>query len=241
VTSSINYAPFSDEQLKQLLSYLEESVKGKTQSSVHQSDVKNEHQILVAYYVSQINAGGTNDDECKEIPGSIEEKVLREFCSARLPVHMCPTRYIALNKFPTLPNGKLSYKMLPRPTAAKRENGNDSSNTSEEAKLVLALLGDILGMEGVLISDNFFEIGGDSISAIQFISKAREKGLNIDIAAVSESNTIAEMISVCQLKTTVQPSDSHGEKSESVTNEKPFAASGLDETELDDFLQSFSE
>jgi len=91
-------------------------------------------------------------------------------------------------------------------------------------------------MDEVRPSDNFFEIGGDSITAIQFISQARTAGLAISIADVTQSNSIAEIaaLSTQEQATREQVGESH---SDAPSDDLNFAASGLSENEVDDFLK----
>lgn len=204
--------------------------------------------LLVAYYLPRnISTGKVASDassdrlSCNTVEG-VEERTLRNYCQSKLPAHMCPTRFVALDRFPVLPNGKLSYSHLPTPQQTKnaqlRIDEAPVSNESVTATRMVAILAELLDMADVRSDDNFFEIGGDSITAIQFLSKARQSGLTIDLTAISQSNTIADMATLCEAAQPDQKS-SLADEPERSNMTKNFSASGLDDNELDDFLQSF--
>jgi len=264
MTSAINWEQFSDEQLARLLKYLESTQSGQAHPVKQGRRSAAKREILVAYYqtlkTSDNIAGDTAAENaantaCKIVSG-LDEKKLREYCLEQLPEYMCPTRFVAVNAFPTLPNGKLSYPQLPLPVHPDRNSSRgeeiakiDGENIVDIAaenqdpdatKLLLTLLGKILNMDDVRSSDNFFEIGGDSITAIQFISKARENGLRIDVADVSQSSTIAEMGTRCEYITACEDQlSSKTTQLNDTAEQNRFAASGLNEKELDEFLDSF--
>lgn len=189
---------------------------------------------LVAYYIPQNLDPALRAMEC-HIVNAIDETELKEYCANRLTAQQSPARFIALNKFPNLPNGKLALSKLPLPTQATRATDNEQEGESESAMQLASILGEILGMSDVRTSDNFFEIGGDSITAIQFISRARDAGIQIEVAAISQSSTIAVMANTSKtISETVGTIEADGK-----TQNDRFAASGLDNGELNDFLQSF--
>jgi len=229
MTLSETLNELSDEQLAVLLGSLEDTSPGSVSASAAASSGRN---VLVAYYVEETAAVAT--DSTIEQVGGLVESELRDYCKKRLPSHMCPVRFVALNQFPSLPNGKLDYKRLPAPVRSARtdEPATAKESDSENLILLIGLLKNLLGMDEVRPTDNFFEIGGDSITAIQVISQARTAGLAIGIADVTQSNSIAE---IATLSTQEQVSESGVETS---ANEVPgnFAASGLSENEIDDFL-----
>ena len=190
--------------------------------------------VLVAYYIPKNLALPLRDLEC-HVVDAIAETELKEFCTGRLTSQQCPTRFIAVNRFPSLPNGKLALDKLPAPTPVDRAPTCAQAEASSATVQLVAILSEILGMTDVRPSDNFFEIGGDSITAIQFISKARDAGLDLEVAAISQSSTIAEMADACKTSSDTAGATELDEQS----GVGQFAASGLDESELDDFLQSF--
>lgn len=120
-----------------------------------------------------------------------------------LPDYMCPSRYITLESLPTLDNGKCDYARLPRPESvvgrshqptedAPTVTSIDGEANQVTAKLI-AILCDLLGTTGIRPTDNFFEIGGDSIVAIQLVSKAREAGIPLSVAAITTATDLSSL------------------------------------------------
>ena len=190
---------------------------------------------LVAYYVNQTEQTADADSTDSRIVTSLDEQALRQYCDQRLPAHMCPARFVALNRFPTLPNGKLAYRDLPVPTKpVRRTSSSNDRNNSEVTVLLIELLKNLLGVEEIQADDNFFEIGGDSITAIQFISQARSAGLSIGIEDFTHSKSIADIAALSETATGKLPcNDRSAEKTSG-----NFSASGLTDSELDDFLDA---
>ncbi|MFT4726353.1 MAG: aryl carrier-like protein [Granulosicoccus sp.] len=100
------------------------------------------------------------------------------------------------------------------------------------------MLSELLGMDDVRSSDNFFEIGGDSITAIQFISRIRAAGLKLDIEAVVKGNSISEIAAQCIATTSSERSDVALDSKDSHPVSSEFMASGLDAEKIDDFFDS---
>ena len=244
MTLSETLDQLSDLELAQVLQHLEGSktdiqvVNQKAESTKAPS----RRDVLVAYYLQQTLSVDIKNHSKSQTVSGLNETELREHCEKRLPSHMCPVRFVALNQFPTLPNGKLAYNNLPLPEKSARSKPStpaESSQLTSDSKtleLITDILKKLLAMEDIRASDNFFEIGGDSITAIQFISQARTAGLNVDISAVTESKSIADIASLAEStkSQTVTSSDDASKPQATDT----FAASGLNEDEIDDFLNS---
>ncbi|WP_030312979.1 non-ribosomal peptide synthetase [Streptomyces flavochromogenes] len=109
-----------------------------------------------------------------------------------LPDYMVPTAAVVLDgPLPLTPNGKLDAKALPEPRWTSL-TGTDTPTTPAEAALA-ALFADVLGLPTVGVHDSFFELGGDSIVAIQLVNRAREAGLALTPRDVFRSRTVAAL------------------------------------------------
>ncbi|WP_407555943.1 amino acid adenylation domain-containing protein [Streptomyces sp. Pv4-95] len=112
--------------------------------------------------------------------------------AATLPDHMVPSAVVVLDgSLPMTPNGKLDSRALPAPrwTAAI---GADAATTPAE-KALAALFAEVLGLPSVGVHDSFFELGGDSIVAIQLVNRARESGLALTPREVFRQRTVAAL------------------------------------------------
>ena len=116
---------------------------------------------------------------------------LREFLKQKLPEYMLPSAYVVLESFPLNPNGKIDRKALPAPDRGGFQAQYAAPRTPTE-ELLSSLWKDLLQLEQVGIHDNFFEIGGHSLLAIQVISRIRQAfGIELEVRTVFDSPTIA--------------------------------------------------
>lgn len=134
---------------------------------------------LVAYVVGKAGAQ-TNAGE------------LRSALAQTLPSYMLPTTFILLERFPTLPNGKLDRLALPMPSAPLPDP-NRIPHTATEAQIA-AIWAQVLRVERVGVDSTFFELGGSSLIAAQVISRLREAfNCDIPLRSIFERPTVAEM------------------------------------------------
>ncbi|MCX4985262.1 non-ribosomal peptide synthetase [Streptomyces sp. NBC_00572] len=138
---------------------------------------------LVAYLVPE---GGADEGDEAAVTAA------RARVTDALPDHMVPTAVVVLDgPLPLTPNGKLDAKALPEPRWTSL-TGTDTPSTPAEHALA-ALFADLLGLPAVGVHDSFFELGGDSIVAIQLVNRAREAGLAITPRDVFRSRTVAAL------------------------------------------------
>ncbi|MBC2876624.1 MULTISPECIES: non-ribosomal peptide synthetase [Streptomyces] len=127
---------------------------------------------------------------------ALDPEELRAALAATLPEHMVPPAVVLLDALPLSLNGKLDRKALPDPAPAAAPT---SRTPRTEAERVLAdVAADVLGLDAVGVDDNFFSLGGDSISAIQLGSRARRAGWGITPRTVFERKTIAAVAAVAE-------------------------------------------
>ncbi len=122
---------------------------------------------------------------------------LRRRLASRLPNYMVPAAIVVLDALPLTANGKLDRGALPAPDFGSldvREPG-----TPQEA-LLAQLFADVLGLDRVGIDDNFFERGGDSISAIQLVSHARQAGLRLTVRQLFQHPSVAALAGVASIE-----------------------------------------
>jgi amino acid adenylation domain-containing protein/non-ribosomal peptide synthase protein (TIGR01720 family) len=114
---------------------------------------------------------------------------LREHLGRTLPEHMVPAVIQVLAEMPLSPSGKTDRAAVPAPElVAVAPAGREPSGPAEE--LLSRLFSEVLGGARIGVGDSFFELGGDSILAIQLVSKARKAGLRLTPRAVFEHRTV---------------------------------------------------
>ncbi|WP_346961706.1 amino acid adenylation domain-containing protein [Clostridium sp.] len=126
----------------------------------------------------------------------VEEREVKEWLLKFLPKYMIPIKFIFIDSLPLTLNGKVNYSLLPEPIAAHKEFVN--YNTSSEKELVKAME-EILGIENISMSDNYYQLGGDSIKAIQISSKLKNVGLNIKVKDILSYDSIQEIAAVVEV------------------------------------------
>ncbi|MHA4820259.1 condensation domain-containing protein, partial [Streptomyces aculeolatus] len=117
----------------------------------------------------------------------VDADAVRDFAATRLPEHMVPAAVVLLDALPLTPNGKTDRTALPAPDIAGRVSGRVPANPAEAA--LCALFAEVLGLECVGADDDFFVLGGDSITSMQLASRARREGLVLTPRQVFEAKT----------------------------------------------------
>ncbi|MFH8407407.1 amino acid adenylation domain-containing protein [Streptomyces sp. NPDC018019] len=112
---------------------------------------------------------------------------LREFVGGRLPEYMVPSAFVPLDGLPLTVNGKVDHKALPAPDFAGRASAREPRGAAEET--LCTLFAQVLGLAQVGPEDSFFELGGDSIMAVQLAARARRAGLVLTTEQVFDEVT----------------------------------------------------
>ncbi|MFC0111607.1 condensation domain-containing protein [Kibdelosporangium aridum] len=120
-------------------------------------------------------------------PGDIDTQAVRDDLASRLPQYMVPAAVVALDALPLTAHGKIDRRALPDPDF---NAGTPAREPATEAERVLCgLFADLLGLQQVGVDDSFFELGGDSILAMQLAARARHAGLTFAAADVFDGRT----------------------------------------------------
>ncbi|OLP64686.1 Surfactin synthase subunit 2 [Bacillus pumilus] len=125
--------------------------------------------------------------------------LLRKKLSDQLPAYMVPAYIVVLDELPLTQNGKINRSALPDPLQSQVETEVEwSSETAAIEEVILETAKDILGQESIEPSDHFYQLGGDSIKAIQFIAKLKEQGLYLKTKDIFTYPIFREMVQVVQ-------------------------------------------
>lgn len=136
---------------------------------------------LVAYVVSESDSR------------AIEAEV-RRHVAQNLPAFMAPDAIVVLDVFPRLPNGKVDRSALFEPVVAAMEPPLENEGHTSAIEFLLAdIWRVVLGVEEIGRNDNFFDLGGNSLSAIQVVARAQQLfGKDIPITTLFEGGTLGE-------------------------------------------------
>jgi amino acid adenylation domain-containing protein len=133
---------------------------------------------LVAYVVGRRPADG------------IDRESLKDHLRGRLPSYMVPTQFIFLDVLPLTPNGKLDKRRLPASEVDMGDQPDEIFQSPIEEKLA-SLWGDIMRLKRIGRHDNFFDIGGHSLAAMQLVAKVREHfSVELNIRHIFEEPTL---------------------------------------------------
>lgn len=128
----------------------------------------------------------------------VKELNLRAYLIENLPEYMIPSYFVKLEKIPLTNNGKLNRRELPEPNLVKVLNEYESPNNEIEEALVKVWV-EVLGVDKIGINDNFYELGGDSIKAIQISSKLKNLGLEIRVKDILTFESIDKIATTAQI------------------------------------------
>lgn len=148
----------------------------------------------------------------------IEERILRESLSKKLPVYMIPSHFTHMEVIPQTLNGKIDKKSLPKIQAQNLVLKDDQvikpahqavSRTDDSIKeKVRSMWIEVLGVSELKDNDNFFNIGGNSLLAVQLFSKiASVFKINLPLAALIEAEDFETFVR--NLEGRVAPVASH--------------------------------
>jgi amino acid adenylation domain-containing protein/non-ribosomal peptide synthase protein (TIGR01720 family) len=124
-----------------------------------------------------------------EAPG---EEELRDFLAHRLPATLVPVRFVQLDALPLTANGKVDRRRLPRPALTVASPSRPLPDDPPLRRLA-EIWCSVLSLEAVGLDDDFFRLGGDSLSMIEMIARARRAGLAITAEQVMRDRTIARL------------------------------------------------
>ena len=107
----------------------------------------------------------------------VDIELLKDTLKVTLTQYMVPTAYLQLDAIPLTPNGKTDVKALPEPQLLTATANEAPANETE--RLFCEIFAGILHMEKVGATDNYFELGGTSLSVASIIIEANKSGLRV--------------------------------------------------------------
>ena len=116
----------------------------------------------------------------------VDIRELKEALSKTLTQYMVPTAYMQLDEMPYTPNGKLDLKNLPIPELFRAEGDTARSKAEKD---FCEIFSELLGVENVLATEDFFELGGTSLLVTQVVIEAAKKGYTIVFGDVFANST----------------------------------------------------
>lgn len=119
---------------------------------------------------------------------------LREHARRQLPEHMLPSAFMALERLPRTPNGKLDVPALPDVVITRDRDVEYLEPRMGAEESLAAIWRDTLQIERIGLGDNFFELGGHSLLAAQVRSRIQQRfGVELPLEALFENQTLADL------------------------------------------------
>jgi amino acid adenylation domain-containing protein len=131
------------------------------------------------------DAGGGDRYLCAYIVVNppLEVSELRKYLARELPDYMIPAYFVTLDKLPLNPNGKVDKKQLPDPIETLEMKKGYTAPQNEIEKKLVRIWSEVLEIQEqkIGITDDFYQLGGDSMKAIKVISKAKQENIHFSI------------------------------------------------------------
>ena len=139
-------------------------------------------------------------------------KTLKADLAGKVPAYMVPTLFVPLSSMPWTPSGKLDKMRLCRIVSAMTKEDTAPYKlatlttkrppTTETEKSLAGLWETVLGMDtaSIALDDNFFVLGGDSVSAMKMVAAARQKQIGLSVLDIFRQPSLSEMAKSCAFR-----------------------------------------
>lgn len=147
-----------------------------------------EHPSVQQVAVTLESHGETDQLVANVVPvhgDDFDHHAVRRFLRSRLPAHEVPHRIRALSSLPLTSSGKVDRKALAshRRADAGHTSGSGIADIEQRLRAVWCA---VLGVEDIAAADDFFEVGGDSLSAMRLVTRARQVRLPMQLPDLME-------------------------------------------------------
>jgi acyl-coenzyme A synthetase/AMP-(fatty) acid ligase/acyl carrier protein len=125
-----------------------------------------------------------------------EPAALRRRLNERLPAHMVPSVFMPIKELPRSPNGKINRAALP---ASERQVRQARTPQSPEEIALCSMFAEVLRREQVSVEDDFFALGGDSLSAMRLVGRVSNAfGVALSLREFYSASTVGDLTNLIQ-------------------------------------------
>jgi aspartate racemase len=120
---------------------------------------------------------------------------LRDWLRSKLPEYMVPALFMTLETLPLTPNGKVNRKALPSPLRTNVETSSRVVAPRDALEQQLVKIWEkVLQVHPVGLRDNFFDLGGHSLTAVRLFAEVRKQtGRNLPLATLFQAPTVEQL------------------------------------------------
>jgi amino acid adenylation domain-containing protein len=119
---------------------------------------------------------------------------LRREVGDKLPEHMVPSRFVVVKGFPMTTSGKVDRQALPAPSLERQTSTTIVAPRNEVESKLASIFANVLGLPSVSVTDNFFDLGGHSLTAARLLSQVKEiTGREIPLSALFRLATVESL------------------------------------------------
>ncbi|WP_019901482.1 non-ribosomal peptide synthetase [Salinispora arenicola] len=164
---------------------------------------------------------------------------LRTGLARRLPEYMVPATLVLLDVLPRTASGKLDRRALPEPTWRETTGSGPTAPRTPAEEQLATLWQDVLGRTDVGVHDNFFALGGHSLTATRLIARIRTTfGVDLTLRSLFAAPTVAEL--AVEVAATADSRGAPHRIGPAVTTPEDLLASldDLSDREVDELLDS---
>jgi amino acid adenylation domain-containing protein len=120
---------------------------------------------------------------------------LRREVGKKLPEHMVPSRFVVVESLPMTTSGKVDRKALPAPPVERGSLGVAVAPRSELESQIASAFARTLGLDSVGVTDNFFDLGGHSLTAARLLTQVKGiTGRQILLSALFRGATVESLV-----------------------------------------------
>ncbi|MEV0536484.1 serine hydrolase, partial [Kitasatospora sp. NPDC050463] len=124
---------------------------------------------------------------------TLDTAALRTHLGTVLPDYMVPAAYLTIDAIPLTANGKVDTRALPAPDLDAFTTSDYTAPRTPLEERLAAIWADVLDLPQIGIEDSFFDLGGDSIRAVQVLAKCREAGVPLALWMMLQAKSLAEV------------------------------------------------
>lgn len=131
---------------------------------------------------------------------------LRKFVKDKLPDYMMPSAFVQMKVFPRTPSGKVDKRNLPKPEFKRPELDSIYVEPKTDLEKTLSKIwSSLLKIDKVGVNDNFFDLGGNSLMALQMIAKLKtEHGIDLPVVKLYQHPEISSIVKFLSSDSTSQ-------------------------------------